>query len=161
MTNKTLSNLDVIYNACCRAMGYDINEKCRERKYTYPRYVYFHYSKLFTPESLKSIGEKTNGCHALVLNGLKKFERNKDYSDFRMIHNKCVKEINKTNVFNNIDLLYVKQDEDIKITYFQDKVEVILTPNEIAYRSLTVEHQKVYNERAEAMLKMMNYTRSI
>jgi hypothetical protein len=161
MKEKTLSNLDVIYNACCRAMGYDINEKCRERKYTYPRYVYFHYSKLFTPESLKAIGEKTNGCHALVLNGLKKFDRNRDYDDFRMIHNQCVREINKTNVFNKIDLLYVDRKEEEETIYVQDEIEVVLTPNEIAYRELTPEHQKVYNERVESILKMMNYTRSI
>lgn len=161
MKTKTISHLDVIYNACCRAMGYPINVKCRERKYTYPRFVYYHYSKLLTPESLRSIGEKTNGCHAVVLNGISKFDKNKDYIDFRIIHNQCVKEINKTNLFNKIDLLYVEQHEVENIIYVQDNIEVILTPNEIAYRKLSTEHQKVYNERVESMLKMMNYTRSI
>ena len=161
MKTKTISNLDVIYNACCRAMGYPINVKCRERKYTYPRFVYFHYSRLLTPESLKTIGKKTNGCHALVLNGLKKFDRNKDYIDFRMIHNQCVKEINKTNVFNKIELLYVEQHKVEDIIYVQDNVEVILTPNEIAYRNLSPVHQKVLDIQIAAKIKMMNYTRSI
>lgn len=82
-----ITSLD-IKNECNEHFGLNIAKNTRTRPHPYMRSVYYQLCRVFTNESLQSIGDNCGGLdHATVLNGLKKYEDWKDQSFFKSYKN--------------------------------------------------------------------------
>lgn len=70
--------------------GIDISTRNRETEYVIARATYYHLAKKFTSRSLKAMGRSLGFDHATVLNGLRTWDRRKQYPDYNRPIKKCL-----------------------------------------------------------------------
>ena len=99
-----MSNLELIYKACCEVSGLDLSKKTREQEYIDARMIYFHYSRNETNETLSNIGALVSRNHATVLNGARKYNDSMRYKHVRVMSKRVSEVIS--------GLLLVDNDED-------------------------------------------------
>lgn len=80
-----MSQLQLIYNACCEVTELDLSKKTRQREYVYARMVYFHLARHKTNESLSKIGGLVGLNHATVMHGIKKYKDYIKYKDMQVM----------------------------------------------------------------------------
>ena len=80
-----MSQLELIYNACCEVTGLDLSKRTRQREYVYARMVYFHFARHKTNESLSNIGSLVGLDHATVLHGARKYKDYIKYKDMQVM----------------------------------------------------------------------------
>tara|TARA_R110000772_G_C13243985_1_gene433920 strand:- start:402 stop:941 length:540 start_codon:yes stop_codon:yes gene_type:complete len=157
--------------------GEPINGKSRKGRLIKYRVIYFALCYKYTDSSFDKIGGVINRNHSEMSHYKNKCLANVFKDDYfyklycKYVHNfsnithKRIRLLFLNDIINGgdynevIECDYLEQIQDLRNKLV--KLRSGLTSNELEYRKLSPEHQKVYNERAEAMLKMMNYTRSI
>lgn len=145
--------------------GYDISTKSRKAEVVLFRALYFKLATDTTNWSLQKIGKVVNRDHATVLHAKKKL-----YSE--LMQNKHLLnlyEIYRIEVLGQqVDTYYkdVEQYNRLKEKYnnllalkIPKNLGYELTKSETAYRKLSEEDKKVYDERAELVLKSFEWKR--
>lgn len=145
--------------------GYDISTRSRKAEVVLFRTLYFKLAIDTTSWSLQKIGKIVNRDHATVLHARKnlfdELMKNKHLSNLYDIYRievlgqqvktyyKDVEQYNRLKEKYN-DLLALKIPKNLGYK---------LTKNETAYRKLSDEDKKVYDERAELVLKSFEWKR--
>ncbi len=148
--------------------GYDIGTKLRTTEVVSYRTLYFKLAIDTTHYTLKKIGNVVNRDHATVLHSKKLFDELMSNEYF-----KSLEEVYKIEVLGeqvNAPYRDIMQYNKLKEKYNKLlshkislstvlKISEQLTINEQAYRKLSEEEKKVYDERAKLVLKSFEWKR--
>ena len=145
--------------------GYDISTRSRKAEVVLFRTLYFKIATETTSWSLQKIGQIVNRDHATVLHAKKKL-----YTELMQNkHLTSLYDIYRIEVLGQqVDTYYkdVEQYNRLKQKYndllalkIPKNLGYELTKNETAYRKLSDEDKKVYDERAELVLKSFEWKR--
>lgn len=78
--------MNALKNTINKSIGIDISDRCRKRKISYSRVVFFRIIKEESPDTQLERMAKTIGItHAAVIYSLKAYENLKNYPDFKEI----------------------------------------------------------------------------
>ncbi len=162
--------LNRIKNYIDKCAGYDISTRSRKAEVVLFRTLYFKLATETTTWSLEKIGKIVDRDHATVLHSKKLFEelmRKQNLAKLYDIYKidvlgqkvnsyyKDVEQYNKLKEKYN-DLIAYK--ESLKNRLY-DSITDNLTPNEQEYRKLSDEEKKIYDQRAELVLKSFEWKR--
>ena len=148
--------------------GYDISNKLRTSEIVSFRTLYFKLATENTHWSLQKIGSIVNRDHSTVLHSKKLFDELMNNNYFRNLEEVYKIEVLGENVnapykdiiqYNELKEKYnklVSHKASLKSTL---TTNIELTNNEKKYRMLMNQEQKVYDERAELVLKSFQWKR--
>ena len=144
-----MNKLKEILDFVIRETTEDITSKSREQAVTDARAIYFKLVREHTNFSFKAIGESLNKNHATVIHAVKNV-----FPAAVMNNRSCTRAYNK---YNNISNDVTNEDVNL-IAKLNDRIKELedakrFTINEQLYRSLDSDDRKVYDERANLVLK--------
>ena len=148
-----MNKLKEILEFVIRETTEDITSKSREQAVTDARAIYFKLVREHTNFSFKAIGESLNKNHATVIHAVK------NVFPAAVVNNRsCKRAYNKfNNIANGISEKEVNLINDLKLEIRRLKTEKQFTINEQLYRELNSEDKKVYDERANLVLKSFEW----
>ena len=131
----------------------DITSKSREQAISDARAIYCKLAREHTNFSFKAIGESLNRNHATVIHAI-----NNVFPTAVLNNRSCKRAYNK---YNNITEGVNEEGVNLiaKLSYRIKELEDAkgLTINEELYRGLSIEDKKVYDERANLVLKSFEW----
>ena len=148
-----MNKLKEIMDFVIRETTEDITSKSREQAVTDARAIYFKLAREHTNFSFKAIGQSLNKNHATVIHAVKKV-----FPAAALNNRSCKRAYNK---YNNIVEGVVDADVNL-IAELKDRIKELedskrFTLNEQLYRSLGSDDKKVYDERANLVLKSFEW----
>lgn len=138
---ENTERLKEIVKYVSKNVGVDVSKKSRDREVIYGRALYYKIALKDVVTSLKNIGGIVGTNHATVI-----------HSRDKVFHN-----IESDNFYMNIYRSYFGLDN--LESSFRSVENEVLTTNEKAYRELSEEDRKVYDERALLVLKSFEWKR--
>ena len=131
----------------------DITSMSRERAVNDSRSIYFKLAREHTGYTFKHIGESLGQSHATVIHAVKNV-----FPHAVACNESCKRAYNKfNNIANGISEKEVNLINDLKLEIRRLKTEKQFTINEQLYRELNSEDKKVYDERANLVLKSFEW----
>lgn len=168
--NKIKENIELesIINHLENATGLNLRKKTNKREIVYLKVVYAMLALRYTRESLNSIGTYVFRDHCAVLHYRDKLSevvfKDEYYNQLYISYNPNGSSKAPASKFSrvlqlcrNLMMENKRLRRKMKLTKNLNKY----TPNELAYRELTEDKQKIVDMRLEPILKMMNYDRCI
>ena len=148
-----MNKLKEIMDFVIRETTEDITSKSREQAVTDARAIYFKLAREHTNFSFKAIGQSLNKNHATVIHAVKKV-----FPAAVLNNRSCKRAYNK---YNNIVEGVVDADVNL-IAELKDRIKELedskrFTLNEQLYRSLGLDDKKVYDERANLVIKSFEW----
>tara|TARA_R100000541_G_C1871954_1_gene80944 strand:+ start:165 stop:632 length:468 start_codon:yes stop_codon:yes gene_type:complete len=138
---ENTKRLEEIVKYVSKNVGVDVSKKSRDREVIYGRALYYKIALKDVVTSLKNIGATVGTNHATVM-----------HSRDKVFHN-----IEGDNFYMNIYRSYFGLDN--LESSFRSVENEVLTTNEKAYRELSEEDRKIYDERAALVLKSFEWKR--
>ncbi len=145
--------------------GYDISTRSRKAEVVLFRALYFKLAIDTTSWSLEKIGKIVNRDHSTVLHSRKnlfdELMKNKHLSNLYDIYRIEVLGQQVTTYYKDVEQYNRLKEKynDLLALKIPKNLGYELTQNETAYRNLSDEDKKVYDERAELVLKSFEWKR--
>ncbi len=145
--------------------GYDISTRSRKAEVVLFRALYFKLAIDTTSWSLEKIGKIVNRDHSTVLHSRKnlfdELMKNKHLSNLYDIYRIEVLGQQVTTYYKDVEQYNRLKEKynDLLALKIPKNLGYELTQNETAYRNLSAEDKKVYDERAELVLKSFEWKR--
>ena len=131
----------------------DITVMSRKRAVNDARSIYCKLAREHTGYTFKNIGESLGQNHATVIHSVKNV-----FPQAVACNESCKRAYNKfNNIANGISEKEVNLINDLKLEIIRLKTEKQFTINEQLYRELNGEDKKVYDERANLVLKSFEW----
>ena len=148
-----MKKLKEILEFVVRETTEDITSKSREQAISDARAIYCKLAREHTNFSFKAIGESLNRNHATVIHAI-----NNVFPTAVLNNRSCKRAYNK---YNNITDGVTDADVNL-IAVLNDRIKELedskrFTINESLYRDLSSEDKKVYDERANLVLKSFEW----
>ena len=141
---ENTERLKEIVKYVSKNVGVDVSKKSRDREVIYGRALYYKIALKDVVTSLKNIGDIVGTNHATVI-----------HSRDKVFHH-----IESDNFYMNIYRCYFGLSaHDNLESSFRSVENEVLTTNEKAYRELSEEDRKVYDDRALLVLKSFEWKR--
>lgn len=157
--------LNRIKNYVDKHTGYDISTRSRKAEVVLFRALYFKLATDTTSWSLEKIGKIVNRDHSTVLHSRKnlfdELMKNKHLSNLYDIYRIEVLGQQVTTYYKDVEQYnkLKKKYNDLLALKTPTNLGYELTKNETAYRNLSAEDKKVYDERADLVLKSFEWKR--
>jgi len=167
LLNTTKKLINIKKNLDLEA-GVDISTKCRERPIVLYRVLFFKLALELTDEPLDKIGKILKRDHSTVVHSRNNtFEYMMSLQKYRNLYKKYMK-IYETPVIDlaeeeNAEIKELRKELDVQRDNVAELERIVnamsggLTKNEKEYRTLTVEQQIDYDERAGLFLKSLKW----
>jgi len=137
-----------------------IDEKNRDQEVVNLRVLYTALALATTNESLTTIGKQINRHHTTIIHYKRSLiSEILHIYKYRLMYDRFFKESNNKraiDVYDSLRLLFTKTYNDNKVLHKKLKeFKTNYTKNELKYRELTEEKQKIYDTRTSAILRML------
>lgn len=150
-----MKKLEELMEYVVRETTENITSQSREQAISDARAIYCKLAREHTGYSFKAIGESLGKNHATVIHSVKNV-----FPQAVANNESCKRAYNKfNNIANGVSEEEVNLINDLKLEISRLKTEKQLTINEQLYRELNAEDKKVYDERANLVLRSFAWKR--